>query len=227
MRTISEKTGCISSWSGGKDSCFACYKALQSGYRITGLVNFISKQYKRVSFHGTEAGLIQIQSELSGIPLYQKETTPENYEKEFKDALLSLSAEGISEMVFGDIYLEEHRQWVERVCGELGIEPIEPLWKNDTEEHMKDFLDRGFRAVVVSGQAKHIDREWIGQPVDREFIKYLKAKPEVDICGENGEYHTLVLSGPLFDGDIEITDSEVIRRDGYWFLDIKEYKVIR
>ena len=77
----------ISSWSGGKDSCFACYKALQTGYKVTHLVNFISKEYKRVSFHGIESGLIKIQSELAGIPLYQKETTPDNYESEFKDAV--------------------------------------------------------------------------------------------------------------------------------------------
>jgi uncharacterized protein (TIGR00290 family) len=216
----------ISSWSGGKDSCFACYKALQTGYKVTHLVNFISKEYKRVSFHGIESGLIKIQSELAGIPLYQKETTPDNYENEFKDAVNCLAHHGIKGMVFGDLYLEEHRQWVERVCKELGLEAIEPLWERNTEELMQDFINNGFQAVVVSGQERFIDREWIGKTINRDFMEYLKSKPDVDICGENGEYHTFVVSGPLFRGRIEITEKEVISRNGYWFLDIKDFRVV-
>lgn len=253
----------ISSWSGGKDSCFACYKALQAGYKITHLLNFISKEYKRVSFHGIEARLIKTQSELAGIHLLQKETTPNNYENEFKDAVKSLvhnerimsqrdiksnekypsptllsqgaGARGrvenvfsgeIKGMVFGDIYLEEHKQWVERVCKELGLEPIEPLWERKAEELIWDFINNGFHAVVVSGQAKLIDKQWIGRPVNEDFIVYLKTKSDVDICGEKGEYHTFVVAGPLFKGRIDITETEVINRDGYWFLDIKDFKVI-
>lgn len=217
----------IASWSGGKDSCFACYKALRTGYKLSHLVNFISKEYKRVSFHGIESGLIKIQSELSGIPLYQKETTPDNYESEFKDAVKSLGHYGIKGMIFGDIYLEEHKQWVERVCNELKIEAVEPLWERNTEELLQDFIRNGFQAIVVSGQAKFVDKEWMGQTVTREFIEYLKTKPDVDICGENGEYHTFVVSGPMFKGMIEITEKQIISRNGYWFLDIKDFRVIR
>jgi len=216
----------ISSWSGGKDSCFACYRALQKGYKVTHLVNFISTEYKRVSFHGIDGRLIKVQSDLAGIPLYQKETTPDNYESEFKDAVKRLAHHGIKGMVFGDLYLEEHRQWVERVCTELGIEAIEPLWGRNTEELLQDFISKGFQAVIVSGQAKFVDKEWIGQTVNKDFMEYLKAKPDVDICGENGEYHTFVVSGPLFKGRIEITEEEVIRRNGYWFLDIKDFRVV-
>ncbi len=216
----------IASWSGGKDSCFACYKALQTGYKVTHLVNFISKEYKRVSFHGIESGLIKLQSELAGIPLYQKETTPDNYENEFKDAVNSLAHHGIKGMVFGDLYLEEHKQWVERVCRELGLEAIEPLWERNTEELMQDFISKGFQAVVVSGQERFIDKEWIGKTINKDFLDYLKSKPDVDICGENGEYHSFVVSGPLFKGRIEITEEEVIRRNSYWFLDIKDFRVV-
>jgi uncharacterized protein (TIGR00290 family) len=216
----------ISSWSGGKDSCFACYKALQTGYKITHLLNFISKEYKRVSFHGIEARLIKTQSELAGIHLLQKETTPNNYESEFKDAVKSLAHNEIKGMIFGDIYLEEHKQWVERVCKELGLDPIEPLWERNAEELIQDFINNGFHAVVVSGQAKFIDKQWIGQPVNRDFMDYLKTKSDVDICGEKGEYHTFVVAGPLFKGKIEITETEVISRNGYWFLDIKDFRVI-
>lgn len=215
----------LSSWSGGKDSCFACYMALQAGYKITHLINFISKEYKRVSFHGIDSRLIKIQSELTGIPLCQKETAPDNYENAFKDAVRSLEHLGIKGMVFGDIYVEEHRQWVERICRELGLEPIEPLWGRNTEELMQDFINNGFQAVVVSGQTKFVDKEWIGQSVNRDFMEYLKTKPDVDICGENGEYHTFVVGGPLFKGRIEIIEKEVISRNGFWFLDIKDFRV--
>lgn len=217
----------ISSWSGGKDSCFACYKALQAGYKVSHLINFISREYKRVRFHGTESRLIKIQSELSEIPLCQKETTPDDYEGAFKDAVRSLAHLGIKGMVFGDIYIDEHREWVERVCKELGIEAIEPLWKGNTEILMQDFINNGFHAVVVSGQTKFIEKQWIGQPVDKDFMEYLKTRSDVDICGENGEYHTFVVGGPLFKGKIEITEKNIIDRNGYRFLDIKNYRVIR
>jgi uncharacterized protein (TIGR00290 family) len=216
----------IASWSGGKDSCFACYRAIQMGYKISHLVNFISEEYKRVRFHGTDAKLIRQQSELAGIQLIQNETTPDGYDKEFKNAVQSLIPQGIKGMVFGDLYIEEHKQWVEMVCGELGIEAVEPLWKIDTEKVINDFINEGFEAVVVSSQKKFIGKEWIGSRVNREFLGYLKTKPDVDICGENGEYHTFVVGGPLFRGEINITESRVIEKDGYCFLDIKDFEII-
>lgn len=113
-----DKLAVISSWSGGKDSCLACYKAIQEGYEVKFLLNFISKEYKRCCFHGIEARLLKLQAELIGIPLIQKEVGPDmkEYEKEFKKAVEELKLKGIKGMVFGDVYLEEHRSWVERVC---------------------------------------------------------------------------------------------------------------
>lgn len=214
----------IGSWSGGKDSCFACYRAMRCGYDISYLLNFISKEYKRVSFHGTEAKLIQLQAETLGISLLQKETTGEKYEQEFKEAVRSLIPNGIKGMIFGDIYLQEHKDWVERVCGELGIEAIEPLWGQEPERILLDFIDGGFEAIIVSAKRELFDRKWIGRNVDREFFKYLKEN-SIDICGENGEYHTLVLDGPMFKKKIRITESKSISRNGYWFLDTLEYSL--
>ena len=175
----------IASWSGGKDSCLACYKAILSGYGISFLVNFISKEYKRVSFHGSEAKLIRLQTEAIGIPLLQKETTKDGYEQEFKEAIRSLIGDGIKGMVFGDIYLQEHKEWVERVCGQLGIEAVEPLWGENPEEILSEFINAGFQAVIVSAQSNFIGREWIGRQVDRNFVEYLKHR-NVDLCGETG-----------------------------------------
>ncbi len=214
----------IGSWSGGKDSCFACYRAMCGGYDISYLVNFISKEYRRVSFHGTEDKLIQLQAKALGLPVLQKETTGNGYEQEFKEAVRSLIPNGIKGMIFGDIYLQEHKDWVERVCGELGIEAVEPLWGEEPERILLDFIDAGFEAIIVSAKADLLGKEWIGQKVDRDFFKYLKEN-SIDICGENGEYHTLVVDGPMFKKKIRITEKKSITREGYWFLDTLEYSL--
>jgi len=221
---VPEKTY-LASWSGGKDSCFACYRALAQGYEISHLVNFISKEYKRVSFHGTEKRLVQMQGEAIGIPVFQKETTFGNYTEDFKDAVRSLLPEGIKGMVFGDIYNDEHLKWVEGVCAELGIEAVEPLWGKSTDEVINGFLDAGFEAVIVAAKASLIEQEWLGRQVDREFIDYLKSKA-IDPCGESGEYHTLVVNGPLFKRKIEITEGQTIKRGDYWFLNTINYRIV-
>ena len=124
------KAVAISSWSGGKDSCLAYYKAKQQGCRIACLLNFISKGTGRGCFHGIAGDLMRRQADSLGVRLVQKEISPDmlRYEEEFKEAVSELKAEGIDSMVFGDIYLLEHSSWVERVCKDLGITPIEPLW---------------------------------------------------------------------------------------------------
>jgi len=215
----------IASWSGGKESCLALYEARGKGYEISQLVNFISKESQRVSFHGTDAKLIQLQSQAMRIPLLQKETTWDGYEQEFKDAVRSLIPSGVEGMVFGDIYLQEHKDWVERVCGDLGIKAIEPLWGRSTEEILSSFIDDGFQAVIVSAKSDLIDEDFIGRRVDRAFMQYLKRK-NIDVCGENGEYHTLVIDGPIFNKRIQLVDTRTVTRNKYWFLDTINYKLV-
>lgn len=222
------KTKAISSWSGGKDSCLACYKAMKGGYEIKHLLNFISREYKRCCFHGTQAGLINLQASLIGIPLIQKEVTADmqKYEEEFKQAVLELKTENINEMVFGDIFLLDHINWVERVCKEINITPIEPLWNKKPEDIIEEFVDLGFKAVVVSAQADKFGQDFVGREVDKNFIKELKPR-NICPCGENGEFHTLVIDGPIFKRGIKIIESEPVLKEGfwkYWFLDIKKYR---
>ena len=214
----------VASWSGGKDSCFALYEAVDKGYKISHLVNFISKEFHRVSFHGTEARLIQLQSQAIGIPLLQKETTWDGYEQEFKEAVRGLIPCGVTGMVFGDIYLQEHKDWVERVCNDLDIEAVEPLWGKSAEEILSGFIEKGFEAVIVSAKSDVIDDDWIGRRVDKAFVEYLKRK-NIDICGENGEYHTLVTNGPIFNRRIQLIESKVISRNNYWLLDTVKYQL--
>jgi len=177
-----------------------------------------------VRFHGTDTGLIRLQSQAMGIPLLQKKTTWQGYEAEFKEAVRSLVPEGIEGMVFGDIYLQEHLDWVERVCSEIGIKSMEPLWGRQTSEVISSFIDNGFQAVIISAKADLIAREWLGRRVDNDFVAYLNDN-SIDPCGEKGEYHTLVVDGPIFNSRIEIEESQVIRRESHWLLDISHYRL--
>lgn len=212
------------SWSGGKDSCMALYKAMQNGLKISHLVNFISDNPKKVRFHGTDADLIALQSQATGIPLFQRVTSWEEYERDFKAGISELKAAGLKGMVFGDIYLEQHLEWVQRVCGEIGIEAVEPLWHRDTGQLLSEFINLGFRAVIVCVKAGMIEQRWLGRQVDNEFKEYL-LKNDIDPCGENGEYHTLVVGGPLFKGNIQITKSSLCQREGYYLLDIENFRL--
>jgi uncharacterized protein (TIGR00290 family) len=210
------------SWSGGKDSCFASYLALKQGMKLSYLVHFDRPN----NLHGVDPAMIKLQAELTGIPMIQRRVAPEDFEREFRKTVRELAANGTQGMVFGDIYLEPHKEWVDRVCGELGIEPMEPLWGMNTENIIQNFLNAGFETIVASGNQDLIDKKFIGRRMDQEFIAYLKSK-KLDICGESGEFHTFVTGGPLFRGKIEITSSEVTSRDGFWFLNVREYRVVR
>lgn len=213
----------IASWSGGKESCFAVYQALKQGYRVSHLVNFISRDSQRVSAHGTVPGLVKLQSECIGIPLVQQETTRDGYEQEFKETVKSLIPLGVEGMVFGDIYVQEHLDWIQRVCNDLKIKAFEPLWDRSTEDIMADYIDAGFKSVVIAAKSELIGEEWIGKTIDKSYLDYLRSKG-IDVCGENGEYHTLVIDGPLFKKPIKLLETSVIKRDNLWFLDIVKYE---
>ena len=126
--------------------------------------------------------------------------------------------------VEGLIEALKHKDWVERVCRELGIEAIEPLWGQDPERVLLEFMDAGFEATIVSAKSELFDDKWIGRKVSREFLSHLKDN-NIDLCGENGEYHTFVTGGPMFQKKIKITKSQPITRDDHWFLDTLEYSL--
>lgn len=212
------------SWSGGKDSCFALYQAMRQGYNISHLINFISQEPHRVRFHGTDVKLIQFQSQALEIPVLQWETTWEGYEKDFKEAVLSLIPSGIDGMIFGDIYLVEHRAWAERVCRDLGIRAVEPLWGMNAADVLSNFIDVGFEAIVISAKRELMQKEWMGHIVDHSFREYLETK-NIDPCGENGEYHTLVTAGPILKRRIRLLENDTIAINDYWVMEIHRYEL--
>ena len=177
-------------------------------------------------FHGTKETLIQKQAHAIGIPLLQRATTADGYEEEFKDAIRDVIAEGIGGVVFGDIHLPNGREWAEKICRELGIQAIEPLWGCSSEEIMSEFIESGFEAIIVCTQGDLLGEEWVGRSVDKAFLEEILDCKDVDPCGENGEYHTFVTDGPLFKQRMDISESQKVLRDGYWFLDIRDYQLI-
>ena len=210
----------FTSWSGGKDSCFACYRANDSGLKVRYLLNMVTEDGKQSWTHGLSAEILQIQSKAIGIPLVQRRTASANYETEFKNILLSLKHEGISGGVFGDIDFEEHRQWIEKVCQYADITPHLPLWGQSQDKIMSDIIDLGFEAVIVATKADLLGEEWLGHKVDLEFLSAIKQSKDITPCGEAGEYHTFVIDGPLFKKRVEILDSNKVLREGHWFLEI-------
>ncbi len=218
-----------SSWSGGKDSVLACYRTMKNNHHITHLLNFISKEYNRCCFHGIEAEIMSAQARCIGLSLVQKAMSDDmkKYEEEFKEAGSALKAEGIDGIVFGDIYLDEHKEWVDRVCGDIGLQAVEPLWNGGTATIMEEFLNEGFRAIIVSCK-EELGGDLIGRELDFDLVAELSKRGSC-ICGENGEYHTLVVDGPMFRRRINITKSDAILRQGFWphwFLDIQGYELI-
>ena len=210
----------MASWSGGKDSCLACYLAIKQGKNVGRLIHFERPN----NLHGVDPALIRVQAALTGIPMIQRFVQQDEFENEFRMTVASLKKDAYTGMIFGDIYLEPHKEWVDRTCGELGIEAVEPLWGRKSEDIVRDFMDAGFETIVASGNQSLIDKKFIGRKFDDQFISYLKEK-NLDVCGESGEFHTFVTRGPLFQGGIDIRSYSVAERDGFWFLDINEYRV--
>ena len=216
----------VASWSGGKDSCLALYKALKDGYEVKKLINFISRDLNRCCFHGVTPDIIKLQGELIGIPVLQPKVTDdmENYEREFKEGVKAVK--GIDSMIFGDIYLQEHLDWIIRVCKDMNISPVEPLWGMEAETIAKEFVELGFKTIIISAQAGKIGKEFVGREFDKKMIEEFK-KLGVCPCGENGEFHTLVIDGPLFKRPIIIKKAETLFKKGFWehyCYEIKEFE---
>lgn len=218
------------SWSGGKESCFACQKAIFDGFEVSYLLNLISKEGKCRS-HGVDSRLMVAQSQAIEIPIIQKMVEWNTYEKDFITALQEMKQQGIEGMVFGDVHEipgQGHAGWVDRVCSEVSIKPIKPLWSMSPEQIINDFIDEGFEAFVVRVHANILGDEWLGLRVDRNFVSNLKRlgkKLSVNICGEFGEYHTIVTDGPLFKRRLRLSSGNKRLENGRWTLEISGFEL--
>jgi diphthine-ammonia ligase len=216
----------VASWSGGKESCFACYKAIQEGFDVSCLLTMMANE-DRSNFHMLNSELLDAQSQAIGIPIVKWKTTPDTYEQEFKKALRQMKAEGVKGLVTGDIYeVPLHEEgWLDRVCKEVGLKPIKPLWGCNTKQVLSDFIDEDFEATVIIVKTDAMGEEWLGRKVNKEFLSDLLKVGTIDPCGERGEYHTYVTNGPLFKKRIRILETKKMARNGYGYLGIKRYKI--
>jgi diphthine-ammonia ligase len=212
----------FASWSGGKDSCLAVYRATQNGMDVRYLANMVTEDGQRSWSHGILAAIIKKQAEALDIPIVQWPTANNTYEAAFIEMLKNFQREGIEGGVFGDIDFMPHREWNEKVCREAKITPHLPLWNEDQKKLMEEFIDAGFKAVVITVKAEFFGKEVLGRIVDKKFLDFLAGLKGVTPCGEAGEYHTLVVDGPIFKKRLEITKSEKITRGEYHFLEILE-----
>jgi uncharacterized protein (TIGR00290 family) len=175
---------------------------------------------KRSRSHGLPVSLIQKQALALDIPLVVRATSWDNYEETFISATREFKKEGIESGIFGDIDLEPHREWVERVCSSVNIHPYEPLWKKKRRDLLKELFEIGFKAVIVSViKEDTLDKKFLGKTLDANLVREIK-KSGIDASGEEGEYHTVITNGPIFSSPIHIEIKGQILRSGYWFLNI-------
>jgi len=214
----------IASWSGGKDSCFALHKAQQQGHTIQNLLIMMQDQGKS-NFHMISTELLDAQSEALGIPITKQPTTPETYEQQFKKALREAKANGAQGLVTGDIFdVAQHEAgWLERICANVGLTPVKPLWHRDTTQVLNEFINVGFKAIVVRVKTAVLGMEYLGRTIDTQFFNDLKKLGNVDLCGEYGEYHTFVIDGPIFKKKIEIQETKTSTINGWGRLEITKF----
>jgi len=212
-------------WSGGKDSAMALHVLRQQGeVRVAGLLTTVTEGYERISMHGVRRALLLRQAAAIGLPLQEVRIPPQCvnpvYEARMREALISQKAAGVRRVAFGDIFLQDLREYRERNLAQLEMTAIFPIWRRDTRELAGDFCRIGFRAIAVCIDSQKLGREFAGRELDESFFRDLPSG--VDPCGENGEFHTFVYDGPIFSNAIEVERGEVVERDGFYFCDLKE-----
>lgn len=220
-------------WSGGKDSALALYQAMQNDTcEIVALLTTLNKTFKRVSMHGVREDLLEMQAYSIGLPLikmYVSEGTNQEYENEMEKLLLKYKKEGVTKIIFGDIFLEDLRAYREKNLEKIGLKAEFPLWKRDTKKIIQEFFDLNFKTVVCCVNDAYLNQDNVGVELDENFVRNL---PEnVDSCGENGEFHTFCYAGPIFKTPIKFTVEEKIYKPlntemqnsntkGFWYCDL-------
>ena len=211
-------------WSGGKDSALALYEIqMPKGYEISALLTIVTEGYERISMHGVRSILLERQAESIGLPVEKIYITGsvsnQAYEAKMRDKLLEYRSQGVFSVAFGDVFLKDVRKYREENLAKIGMRAIFPLWKRDSIELAQTFIVLGFRSVITCVDSTVLDGRFAGRDFDEQFLRDLP--PEVDPCGENGEFHSFVYDGPIFDKRISHRKGRVILRDNrFYFCDL-------
>jgi uncharacterized protein (TIGR00290 family) len=210
-------------WSGGKDSAMALHALLQQKhFEVVALLTTVTETYNRIAMHGVRRELLQQQAESLCLPLHEVFIPPQCvnpiYEARMEAALRLFYNQGVRKFAFGDIFLEDLRAYREKNLARMGMTALFPIWKRDTRELIQFFHLQRFRAVAACIDTKVLDPSFAGRELDDSFFRDLP--PAADPCGENGEFHTFVFDGPIFQSPIPIRTGEIVNRDGFAFCDL-------
>jgi uncharacterized protein (TIGR00290 family) len=213
----------LMSWSGGKDSCLALYEIQKSeDFRVAALLTTITRDYDRISMHGVRRTLLERQAASLGLSLHQvfitKDATNQEYETKMAEAFSMYRERGIDTVVFGDLFLEEIRDYRDQFLARHNMRGLYPVWRRNTTEFIREFIRLGFKAVITCVDGRVLDSSFAGMLIDEKFLSALP--PDVDPCGENGEFHTFVFAGPNFKEAVNFSLGEKVARDSFWFCDL-------
>ncbi|UJH91484.1 diphthine--ammonia ligase [Antarcticibacterium sp. 1MA-6-2] len=202
-------------WSSGKDAALALYELQKEGkFSVEKLVTTINSETNQISMHGVRTELLLRQAKSIGIPLYaislNGNVSLSDYNLKMTEAVKDLKSQNMTHSIFGDIFLEDLREYREKELNKVGIEAVFPLWKRDSSKLIEVFLEAGFKAITVCVNSKFLDKSYCGKVIDKEFLASL---PDgVDPCGENGEFHTFVFDGPIFKEPVKFEVGEVVEK---------------
>lgn len=206
----------LCSWSGGKDSCFALMQAMQLGYTPKVLLNVLNEEGKISRSHGIPSSILEAQARAGRLPVHLISSSWQDYEMNFTTALGILNEKyQLTHAVFGDIDLQPHRDWEEKVCANAGLTAVLPLWQQDRRNLVLQMLEAGIQTMIVSCN-ETMGEKYIGRVITPSLVDELESMG-IDACGENGEFHTLVLDCPLFDHPVTATVKEKVLHNQYWF----------
>jgi len=214
----------VLSWSGGKDSAMAAYQLLASQkYEIASLLTTVTEEYDRISMHGVRRVLLEQQAESLGIPLQTvmipKDCTNEIYERRMRGALEHIKAQRIAQIAFGDLFLQDVKQYRDERLAQVGMTGLYPIWMRDTGELVRTFIGLGFKATLVCVDTQAIDASFAGREIDLKLLRDLPGS--ADPCGEKGEYHSFVHAGPIFKKPIACrTGDRLMRAERFNYCDI-------
>ncbi len=218
MNTINKNTLC--SWSGGKDSCFALMQSIINGYTPVALLNVLNEAGKISRSHGIPAAILQQQAAAANLPIHLISSSWADYENNFTGALQLLQNNfNAAYAVFGDIDLQPHRDWEEKVCTNADLTALLPLWQQDRKALVLQMIASNIKTIIVSCN-QTLGKNFLGRLIDKQCVADLE-KAGVDVCGENGEFHTLVLNCPLFNQPLQVNCTATILHENYWFTQLE------
>lgn len=207
---------CFVSWSGGKDSCLALYKAIQQGFEPLLLFTMFSLEYRESSSHRVGEDVLKAQADALGIKHLLGRASFHEYEKVFVSNLIDFKKQGIEIGIFGDIDIDEHKEWEDMVCAKASMVSFLPLWNMKRRDVLIEFLETGFKAKIVVVDTTMLNPDFLGRDLNREIMEEIKAAG-ADVCGETGEYHTIVYDGPIFKKPLDLKlDNEIKIIEDRW-----------